>query len=73
MTDAETYIDHEVRIRVLQELCSDNKTILKQMSDKMDNQFIWIENKMNEQFKWIVGLLIVALLMPVSLHLMRLV
>jgi len=35
----ENYIEHEVRIRFLEETMKDVKTLLTSMDSKMDNQF----------------------------------
>ena len=38
----ETHIDHEVRIRLMEELYKKLETKFDRLDDKMDNQFKWI-------------------------------
>jgi uncharacterized membrane protein YjjP (DUF1212 family) len=40
--EPEIYIQHEVRIRVLEKIAEDTKEILRHMDTKMDSQFKWI-------------------------------
>lgn len=45
--ETEHYIDHEVRVRLLEKLC-----------EKIDFRFQHLENKMDNQFKWTIGIMI---------------
>jgi hypothetical protein len=43
----EEYIDHEVRVRLLENIC-----------DKIDTRFQHLENKLDNQFKWTIGIIV---------------
>ena len=53
----EAYINHEVRIRVIEELAKD-------IRDKMSK----MDSKMNSQFMFIIGLILTSIILPVVLH-----
>lgn len=55
------HIDHEVRIRVLQEIANDIRSTMKDIHTKIDNQFLWL-----------VGLIFVSIIIPVVLHTLKL-
>jgi hypothetical protein len=46
-SDMDKFIDHEVRIRVMEE-----------MSKRIEKRFDIIDAKMDNQFKWIIGTII---------------
>lgn len=68
----EQYIDHEVRIRVLQEIASDTKSVLKSLEDKLDSYQLHVETKMDNQFKWIIAT-ILTLFGGIILHMAKLI
>ena len=45
--ESENYIDHEVRIILLEKIC-----------EKIESRFQHIENKMDNQFKWTISIMI---------------
>lgn len=55
-------IDHEVRIRVQEELS-------KQIISKLDQ----LNNKIDSHFIWTVGLIFISIVIPVALHSLKLV
>lgn len=62
MKNPEFYIDHETRIRIQEDITKDIRSTLNRLDDRMDNQF-----------KWIVGILITTVLLPISLHMFKLI
>lgn len=58
----EKYIDHETRIRLMEEL---NKRI--------ESKFYKLETKIDSHFMWLIGLVFVSIITPVVLHAMKLV
>ena len=58
----ENHIDHEVRIRVQEQLS-------KQILDKLDA----LNNKVDSHFIWTIGLIFISIIIPVALHSMKLV
>lgn len=58
----EQYIEHEVRLRFMKEITDERFT-------SHEKQFERLESKMN----WIISLLVGGLILPIFLHLARLV
>ncbi len=65
----EQYIEHEVKIRVLQ---SKHDEIYKEF-DKIDNRLSRLESKFEMGFIMLVGLIITSIILPVVLHSLKLV
>lgn len=60
--DMEKFIEHEVRIRILEEVAKDIRDSIKNMNTKIDSHFLWI-----------IGLVFVSIFIPVLLHSLKLV
>lgn len=58
----EKSIEHEVRIRLQEDIIKDIRNTLNRLDDKMDNQF-----------KWIVGILITTVVLPITLHAFKMI
>lgn len=56
------YINHESRI-----------TIQEKLSERIEKQLDRLDDRMDSQFKWIVGILITTVLLPIVLHVLKLV
>lgn len=67
--DIEKYIEHEVKLRVLN---SKNEDIYKKF-DSIDKRFDKFESRFEARFLMIVGLLITSIVLPVVLHSLKLV
>jgi len=54
----ELNIDHEVRIRILENIASKIDHRLEKMAQNIDAKFMRLDRKMNNQFLWILGIMI---------------
>ena len=64
----EQYIEHEIKIRVLQEL---NDERFKQVYEKLDDKFVQLNNK----FNWLLLLnagVLTSIIIPIILHILKL-
>lgn len=68
----ENYIDHEVRVRVLEGTTKEIKDTLIRLEDKMDNTFKYLSGKMDSHFKWILAT-ILTLFGGIILHIAKLI
>ena len=59
--EIESYIDHESRIKLLEAL-----------QTRIEHKLEALEDKIDAQFQWIIGLIFVAIIIPVILHCLRL-
>ncbi len=62
MNSSEQYIEHEVRLRVMKEVTDERFT-------SHERQFERLESKMN----WIISLLVGGMVLPIFLHLLKLI
>ena len=60
--NSEQYIEHEVRLRVMKEITDERFT-------SHERQFERLESKMN----WIISLLVGGMVLPIFLHLLKLI
>lgn len=67
MINTEQYIDHEKRIRILENLALDTNKKLDRLDDKIDS------DKIDSRFMLLIGLILTSIIMPVVLHAVRLV
>ncbi len=58
----EYYIDHEVRIRIMESLAKDTNNKLDRLEDKIEARFMLL-----------IGLILASIIIPVLLHSLRLV
>lgn len=61
------YIDHEVRIQLLEKIASRLEAKFDHMESKMEQRFNFIENKLDSHFKWTLGTVIGMILTIVTL------
>jgi len=57
------YIDHEVRIQILEDVVKK----IDYRFEKIDQRFEHMENKMDSQFKWIIGTLVGTMLSTIAM------
>ena len=65
----EEYIEHEVKIRLLEA----HTTEIYKKFDKIDQRFDRLESKFETGFVMLVGLIITSIILPVVLHSLKLV
>lgn len=58
----EFYLDHETRIRMLENLAKDTMSKLDRMEDKLESRFTLL-----------IGLIVTSIIVPVVLHTLKLV
>lgn len=58
----ENLVDHEVRLRTLEKI-----------AENIDRRFDQLNQKIDSHFIWMVGLIFVSIILPVSLHSLKLV
>lgn len=61
-TEAAHYIDHETRIRILENLAQDTNKKLDRLDDKIESRFMLL-----------IGLILTSIILPVVLHAVKLV
>jgi hypothetical protein len=65
----EFYIDHETRIRILENLATDTNRKL----DRVDERFDKLNSKIETMFIALVSIIVASFLIPVILHAFKLV
>jgi predicted mannosyl-3-phosphoglycerate phosphatase (HAD superfamily) len=65
----EQYIEHEVRLRVIET----HNTEIYQKFNKIDEKIDSLEEKFETRFLMLVGLVLTSIILPVFLHALRLI
>lgn len=65
-------MDHEVRVRLLEELVKDNKFRFDKLESKMDSQFHWMLGSMITLFVGVIGI-ILPICGAIILHMAKLI
>ena len=65
ISQSEFYLDHEVRIRMNEEVNKDIRNTMHAMNDKIDAQLKWILGTLGAIFS--------AIFIPISLHALKLI
>lgn len=68
----EQYIDHETRVRLLEESIKSTKESLQELGKDMKSAIHHLDNKIDNQFKWIIAT-IITLFGGVVLHMAKLI
>ena len=76
----EQYIEHEVQLRVAAEKFNHIDESIRRLDSKIDESVRHLDNKIDESIRhidgklnWMLGLIISSILLPVVLHLLRLI
>ncbi len=69
----EQYVEHEVKIRVIQEMSDAHFTRIDETFRKIDQRFDKLESKFENGFIMLVGLIITSIVLPVVLHALKLI
>lgn len=63
------YIDHEVRLQLLERIAQS----IESRFEKIDLKFDKLNSRIDTGFLWIIGLIITSMFIPVVLHALKLI
>jgi hypothetical protein len=68
----EFYIDHETRLRLVEQNCVDIKVALVNLDAKLDSKLTNIDNRIHSNLVLVIGIMIASIILPVVLHALKL-
>jgi hypothetical protein len=71
--DTEQYIEHEVRLRLIESQNTDIYRKFEKIEERIERIFDKLDSKIHSNFLWTIGLIGTSIVLPVILHLLKLI